>query len=261
MPPYFAVSLEDETLSEPAIEASSLTKHYGTRTAVNGVSFSVERGSIFGFLGPNGSGKSTTVKMLCGLVAPSEGHARVDGIAVATDGKTVRRHIGYMAQGFTLYGDLTSEENLQFFARAYGMPRARARERMAEVVAWTGIAPHLRQRADRLSGGWQRRLALAAALLHDPPIVFLDEPTSGIDPVARYELWDLLLRLAAGGKTFFVTTHAMDEARRCARLAYILDGELLACGSIDDFRRAAGGAESMPSLEQAIVTLVRRAES
>ncbi|HEY9085997.1 MAG TPA: ABC transporter ATP-binding protein [Candidatus Tyrphobacter sp.] len=244
-------------MNEPAIEARGLTKRYGARTAVNGVSFSVERGCVFGFLGPNGSGKSTTVKMLCGLVTPSAGSARIDGISVARAPKAVRRRIGYMAQGFTLYGDLTGEENLEFYARAYGLPRARARLRMTEAAAWTGVAPHLGMRAERLSGGWQRRLALAAALLHDPPVLFLDEPTSGIDPVARHELWELLLRLAASGKTVFVTTHSMDEAERCARLAYILDGELLACGSIDDLRHGAG----VERLEDAIVALVRRAAS
>jgi ABC-type multidrug transport system ATPase subunit len=197
--------------------------------------------------------------MLCGLVKPTAGSARIDGISVTRDAKAVRRHIGYMAQGFAFYGDLTSQENLEFYTRAYGLSRARARERIAEVVSWTGIGPHLRQRADRLSGGWQRRLALAAALIHDPPVVFLDEPTAGIDPVARREVWELLLRLAANGKTFFVTTHAMDEAQRCGHLAYILEGELLACGSSDDLRRSAGG-EGL-SLEDAIVSLVRRAAS
>lgn len=217
-------------MSEPAIVIEALTKRFGDRDVVDRLSLTVDAGSIFGFLGPNGSGKSTTIKMLCGLLRPTSGAARVAGHDVATQSDLVRRSIGYMAQGFTLYGDLTVDENLEFFARAYGLGRA-GEARKREVIEIVGIGAYANYLAARLSGGWQRRLALAAALIHDPPVVFLDEPTSGIDPVARRNLWDLLFRLTAAGKTFFVTTHYMDEAERCGSLAYIFNGRLLASGS------------------------------
>ena len=227
-------------MSAPAIRADGLTKRYGDRNVVDNVSFAIERGGIFGFLGPNGSGKSTTIKMLCGLVMPTAGSAQIDGLDVVRESSEVRRRIGYMAQGFAMYTDLTVDENMEFYARAYGLPVARRHERKASVTELTGLQPFLMVRASVLSGGWQRRLALACALLHDPPIVFLDEPTAGIDPVARRELWDLLFRLAEAGKTFFVTTHYMDEAERCSEVAYIFDGKLIAYGSGDDLRRLPG---------------------
>ncbi|MHB8178105.1 MAG: ABC transporter ATP-binding protein [Vulcanimicrobiaceae bacterium] len=219
-----------------AIAADGLSKRYAGRLVVDGVSLRIPQGTIFGFLGPNGSGKSTTIKMLCGLVRPSAGTAQIDGLDVVVSGREIRHRIGYMAQGFTLYGDLSADENLEFYARAYGLPRERRRERKASVVELTGIARYLDVRSERLSGGWQRRLALAAALLHDPPVVFLDEPTAGIDPVARRELWDLLFQLAEGGKTFFVTTHYMDEAERCTEVAYVFEGKLVARGTSDQLR-------------------------
>lgn len=218
-----------------AIVIDRLTKRYGDHVVVDELALTVQAGSIFGFLGPNGSGKSTTIKMLCGLVHPSAGRASVAGHDVVADGDAVRRSIGYMAQGFALYGDLTVDENLEFYARAYGLG-TRTRQRKDEVVEIVGIGAYRAYRGARLSGGWQRRLSLAAALIHDPPVVFLDEPTSGIDPVARRDLWDLLFRLASSGKTFFVTTHYMDEAERCTSLAYIYDGRVLAAGSPDEIR-------------------------
>jgi ABC-type multidrug transport system ATPase subunit len=213
-----------------AIVADNLTKRYGERNVVNGISLSVATGSIFGFLGPNGSGKSTTIKMLCGLVHPTAGDASVAGHDITTDSNNVRRSIGYMAQQFALYGDLTVDENLEFYARAYGLGRG-ADARKREVIDIVGIGSYTKSLAGVLSGGWQRRLALAAALIHDPPVVFLDEPTAGIDPVARRDLWDLLFTLTASGRTFFVTTHYMDEAERCSSLAYIYLGDLLVSGS------------------------------
>ncbi len=213
-----------------AIAIDGLTKRYGERAVVDALSLRVAGGSIFGFLGPNGSGKSTTIKMLCGLVHPNGGTARVAGYDVATQGDAVRRSIGYMAQAFALYGDLTVDENLEFYARAYGLGR-RAAERKRQILEIVGIGRYRHYLGARLSGGWQRRLALATALIHDPPVVFLDEPTGGIDPVARRDLWDLLFRLTADGKTFFVTTHYMDEAERCSSLAYIFEGKLIASGS------------------------------
>lgn len=220
------------TATPTAIVAENLTKRYGERNVVNGISLSVPTGSIFGFLGPNGSGKSTTIKMLCGLVHPTGGDATVAGHDIVTDGSGVRRSIGYMAQQFALYGDLTVNENLEFYARAYGLGR-RADARKREVIEIVGIGDYASALAGVLSGGWQRRLALAAALIHDPPVVFLDEPTAGIDPVARRDLWDLLFTLTASGRTFFVTTHYMDEAERCSSLAYIYLGDLLVSGSPD----------------------------
>jgi ABC-type multidrug transport system ATPase subunit len=215
-----------------AIVTDALTKRYGTHDVVDHLNLTVEAGSIFGFLGPNGSGKSTTIKMLCSLVAPTSGRATVAGFDIATQGDDVRRSIGYMAQGFTLYGDLTVEENLEFYARAYSLGRS-GEARKREVIDIVGIGDYRDYLAATLSGGWQRRLALAAALIHDPAVVFLDEPTAGIDPVARRDLWDLLFQLTAGGKTFFVTTHYMDEAERCSSLAYIYLGKLLVSGSPD----------------------------
>jgi ABC-type multidrug transport system ATPase subunit len=221
-------------MNDSAIVLDGLTKMYGDRTVVDRVSFSVAKGSIFGYLGPNGSGKTTTIKMLCGLVRPTAGGATVAGFDVERQSSQVRRAIGYMAQGFSLYGDLTVDENLEFYARAYGLnPRARI-ERKSRVIEIVGIAEYRHYLASSLSGGWQRRLALACALLHDPAVVFLDEPTAGIDPVARRDLWDLLFVLTATGKTFFVTTHYMDEAERCSSLAYIYQGRILASGSPDE---------------------------
>jgi len=213
-----------------AIDIDGLSKNYGPRCVVNEVTFSVEAGSIFGFLGPNGSGKTTTIKMLCGLIRPTAGRASVNGFDVEKQSLQVRRSIGYMAQGFSLYGDLTVDENLEFYARAYGVNSHRA-ERKQRVIDIVGIQSYRGYLASALSGGWQRRLALACALLHDPAVVFLDEPTAGIDPVARRDLWDLLFQLTAQGKTFFVTTHYMDEAERCSSLAYIYNGDVLAKGS------------------------------
>ena len=220
-------------MNEATIAASGLTKRYGTRTVVDKISFSVARGSVFGFLGPNGSGKSTTIKMLCGLVAPNGGGGSVAGHDILRDAEAVRASIGYMAQSFSLYGDLTVNENLEFYGRAYGLKSDRERRRK-EVIDIVGIGAYADYRGEHLSGGWQRRLALACAILHDPPVVFLDEPTAGIDPVARRDLWDLLFTLTAQGKTFFVTTHYMDEAERCSALAYIYEGELLVSGSPDE---------------------------
>ncbi|MGC2131070.1 MAG: ABC transporter ATP-binding protein [Candidatus Aquilonibacter sp.] len=221
-------------MSDSAIVLDALTKQYGEHTVVDHVSFSIPAGSIFGFLGPNGSGKTTTIKMLCGLVRPTSGDAHVAGFDVETQSDRVRRSIGYMAQGFSLYGDLTVAENLEFYARAYGLSGSNRAQRKQRVVEIVGIGEYLNYLSASLSGGWQRRLALACALLHDPPVVFLDEPTAGIDPVARRDLWDLLFQLASAGKTFFVTTHYMDEAERCSSLAYIYQGHVLASGSPEE---------------------------
>jgi ABC-type multidrug transport system ATPase subunit len=223
-----------------AIETRALCKRYGDRIAVRSLDLRIERGSIFGFLGPNGSGKSTTIRMLCGLVRPTSGAATVDGFDVAREGDSVRKAIGYMSQSFSLYGDLTVDQNLEFYGRAYALdPDDRAR-RKREVAELTGVARFSRQQASTLSGGWKQRLALATALLHSPQVLFLDEPTAGIDPVARRELWDLLFKLAGEGTTLFVTTHYMDEAERCTRVGYIYDGDLIAHGTSAELRSMPG---------------------
>ncbi|HEV3088158.1 MAG TPA: ABC transporter ATP-binding protein [Candidatus Elarobacter sp.] len=227
-------------MSQAAIEARALTKTYGDHTVVRALSLEVLPGEIFGFLGPNGSGKSTTIKMLCGLVEPSSGEARICELDLRKNGDAVRRTIGYMSQSFSLYGDLTVEENLEFYGRAYALDRARRVKRIDELIEFSSLTPFRRQLAATLSGGWKQRLALAAALLHEPKVLFLDEPTAGIDPVARRDLWDLLFRLSERGVALFVTTHYMDEAERCARVGYIYDGELIAIGSRDELKQQPG---------------------
>jgi ABC-type multidrug transport system ATPase subunit len=222
---------------QSAIEVRNLTRRYGRRTVVRGLSLTVARGEIFGFLGPNGSGKSTTIKMLCGLVEPTAGTARICGLDVQRDGDAVRRTIGYMSQSFALYADLTVHENLEFYGRAYGLPERRRTERIETLIAFSALQPFRNQLAGTLSGGWKQRLALAGALLHEPRVVFLDEPTAGIDPVARRDLWDLLFQLGARGVALFVTTHYMDEAERCNRVGYIDEGILIAAGTRDELRR------------------------
>jgi ABC-type multidrug transport system ATPase subunit len=230
------VGTAPQTAGNPAISAQNLVRRFGTLAAVDDVSFRVEQGEIFGFLGPNGSGKTTVIKMLTGLLPLSSGSALVEGLDVGTDSESVRERIGYMSQNFSLYYDLTVAENLQFYGRIYSLEPARLKRRIEEIVQLNGLAPYLNRLAAQLSGGWKQRLALGCAMLHEPKLLFLDEPTAGIDPVARRQLWDLLFELSGHGITFFVTTHYMDEAERCSHVAYIYYGKIIADGTPDSLR-------------------------
>jgi len=216
--------------SDLAIQVTDLTKRFGRFVAVDRVSFNVRRGEIFGFLGPNGSGKSTTIRMLCGILLPTSGTGRVAGFDVAEQPEQVRENIGYMSQKFSLYEELTVQENLDFFAGIYGLARADAATRLAEVLALGGLAAYSGVLAKDLPGGLRQRLALASAIIHRPPVLFLDEPTAGVDPISRREFWDMIRSMAAAGTAIFVTTHYMDEAEHCHALGFIYQGRLIATG-------------------------------
>jgi ABC transporter DrrB family efflux protein len=221
---------------EPVIRVRGLERRFGDLVAVSDVTFDVERASIFGLLGPNGSGKSTIIRMLLGILSPSGGSATVLGFDALRDAELIKRHVGYMSQQFSLYSDLSVRENIEFYGRIYGLSETHIQERQAELLALTGLSDRIDQLAGTLSGGWKQRLALACSLIHSPEILFLDEPTAGIDPVARRQLWDLLFDLSAKGVTLFVTTHYMDEAERCTDVGYIYMSRLLVLGKPEELK-------------------------
>lgn len=239
-----------------AVVIDDLVKRFGDFTAVDHVSLEVEKGEIFGFLGPNGAGKSTTIRILCGLLTPTSGSASVAGFDVATQPELIRRNIGYMSQKFSLYDDLTVEENIDFFSGIYGVARERRPERKDYVLKMAGIAERRGALTRELAGGWKQRLALGCAILHEPPILFLDEPTSGVDPIARRSFWDLIYSLAAAGHTIFVSTHYMDEAEYCHRLALMYRGLVVASGAPDELKRQF----VQPSMENVFVHVIEEEE-
>ncbi len=218
-------------MSDYAVDVVELRKKFGDFVAVDGVTFSIRQGEIFGFLGPNGAGKTTTIRVLLGLLRPTSGRATVLGFDVTRQPEEVRRRIGYMSQRFSLYHDLTVSENLDFYGRTYGVRGERLRERKRFVIEMAGLQGREGELTRNLAGGWKQRLALGAAILHEPRMLFLDEPTAGVDPISRRAFWDLLYRLAEGGTTIFVTTHYMDEAEHCQDLAFIHNGRIIAQGS------------------------------
>jgi len=223
--------------SQSAIIARGLTKRFGDFTAVDGIDFEVRRGEIFGFLGPNGAGKTTTIRMMLGLLKPTAGTVEVLGVPVIEHPERIRPRIGYMSQRFSLYNDLTVLQNLRFYGRAYGLDDDLLQERIQDAIRMAGLEGHERTHTKDLSGGWRQRLALSAAILHRPELVFLDEPTAGVDPVSRRAFWDLLYRLIVEGITIFVTTHYMDEAEHCHRLAFIQRGRIIASGEPAEIKR------------------------
>ena len=215
----------------PSLEVMGLTKRFGHFTAVDHVSFSVQPGEVIGYLGPNGSGKTTTIRMLCGLLTPTEGTARILGMDVIKDSEAIKPHIGYMSQKFSLYDELTVLENLEFYAGIYEIPKAGEKARIQEILQTAGLEARARVMTSSLAGGSRQRLALGCAMLHRPPVLFLDEPTSGVDPVARREFWDLIYQFASQGTTVLITTHYMDEAEHCNRVGFMYRSKLLAFDS------------------------------
>lgn len=223
-------------VNDYAVEVVNLTKKFGDFTAVNEVTFNIRRGEIFGFLGPNGAGKTTTIRMLLGLLRPTSGQGTVLGYDIMRQAEEIRRHIGYMSQRFSLYRDLTVSENLEFYGRTYGVRGERLRQRKRFVIEMAGLEGRERELTRNLSGGWKQRLALGAAILHEPEMLFLDEPTAGVDPISRRAFWDLLYELAEEGTTIFVTTHYMDEAEHCQDLAFIHNGRIIAQGAPEQIK-------------------------
>ncbi|HYN83225.1 MAG TPA: ABC transporter ATP-binding protein [Gemmatimonadaceae bacterium] len=241
----------------PAVHTENLTKTFGSIRAVDGVTLDIERGEVFGVLGPNGSGKTTTIRMLCGLLTPTSGTATVAGFDVRTQSEDIRRNIGYMSQRFGMYHDMTVAENLDFYASLYGLAGTQKKQRMDELFAELGLAPRANQLVGTLSGGWKQRVSLACAIAHRPVILFLDEPTAGVDPAARRQFWDMIYTLAKQGTTIVVTTHYMDEAARCQRIAFLSRGHLIALGTAEEITAQFG----QPTIEDVFIELQRRDEA
>ncbi len=219
-----------------AVEAQELTKVYGDLVAVDALTLQVRKGEVFGFLGPNGSGKTTTIRMFCGIITPTSGHGRVLGYDIATQSEAIKSRIGYMSQRFALYEDLTVRENLEFYAGVYQVPRNSRGKRIEDLIAMAGLSGREKQLASHLSGGWKQRLALGCAIVHQPPLLFLDEPTAGVDPVSRRSFWTLIYGLARSGVTIFLTTHYIDEAEHADRVALMLNGKMVALAPPRDLR-------------------------
>ena len=252
--------------AEAIVRAEHLSRRFGDLVAVRDVTLTVRRGEIFGVLGPNGAGKSTTIRMLCGILDPSGGSGMVVGYDIAREAERIKERIGYMTQRFSLYEDLTVFENLRFYAGLYGVPSGRRPQRIGRVLSTTGLLQRRHQIAATLSGGWKQRVALACATIHEPPLLFLDEPTAGVDPVSRREFWEQIHRLSSEGTTVLVTTHYMDEAERCHRLAFIFRGSVLDVGTpeeiverrglrvaelqVDDAPAAASALRAMPDVDE-----------
>lgn len=240
-----------------SIEVSRLTKNFGTFTAVNHVSFFVEKGEIFGFLGPNGAGKSTVIRMLCGIIRPTSGSASVGGFMVTTQSEDIKKIIGYMSQKFTLYLDLTVEENIDFYSGIHNLPSTFKTERKKWVLKMAGLNGREKTLTKDLSGGWKQRLSLGCAILHQPDILFLDEPTASVDPASRRDFWDLIYDLSEAGTTIFVTSHYMDEVERCHRIAVLFNGKIIASGSPHKLKEQyTGKAES--SLEEVFISAIKK---
>ena len=237
-----------------AVETHGLRKMFGSYVAVEGLDLSIGRGEVFGLLGANGSGKTTTIRMLTGLLTPTAGTATVVGFDVARDQESIRQAIGYMSQKFGLYDDLTVAENLRFYSTIYGLRGREREERMIELLDELDLTPRVTQLAGTLSGGWKQKLALACATAHRPAMLFLDEPTAGVDPAARRRFWEIIYDLASRGTTILVTTHYMDEAARCQRLAFLSRGHLIAVGTPDEVPRQFG----QPTIEEVFIELQRR---
>lgn len=239
-----------------AVHTDHLTKAFGDLTAVDGVTFDIARGEVFGILGPNGSGKTTTIRILCGLIVPTSGSATVAGFDVRTESEQIRRNIGYMSQRFGMYDDLTVAENLDFYSSLYGLSGDKKRKRIAGLFDELGLGPRSRQLVGTLSGGWKQRVSLACAIAHQPLILFLDEPTAGVDPAARRRFWEIIRGLADGGTTIVVTTHYMDEAARCERIAFLSRGHLIALGTADEITRQF----NKPTIEDVFIELQQKDE-
>jgi ABC-2 type transport system ATP-binding protein len=248
--------LSDTSASQPAVHTEKLTRKFGDVTAVDGVTFDINRGEVFGVLGPNGSGKTTTIRMLCGLLTPTSGSATVAGFDVGTQSEEIRQNIGYMSQRFGMYEDLTVAENLDFYSSLYGLTGEGKRKRTEELFDELGLRPRIKQLVGTLSGGWKQRISLACAIAHQPQVLFLDEPTAGVDPAARRRFWDTIYELAKAGTTILVTTHYMDEAARCQRIAFLSRGHLIAIGTSEEVTRQFG----KPTIEDVFIELQQRDE-